>query len=459
MINQNSRDAVRNRARDLERNSDNVGAVVDAMIRNVVGTGIKLQAKVTDRNGNEDDALNDRIEELWRIWTRPENCDITGRMSLSEMEEMATRRRLVDGGLIILDVHDPSAEIPLKLQIKEVDELDTTIMFHTVDGVTHKVVGGLELDDVGKTVAYHFKEYGLYGWTGRSVRVEAEHVMYLSHRTRPTEVREFSPLATIIVRMRDLNQYMQAVSVKERILACLSVFISRSTPGRAGRSMEKDPATGYGLEKLSPGMIKYLDSGDKVEVVNPSGQASNAREYIMMMLRSIGSAMGLSYEATSRDMSQVNYSSARQGLIDDQATYKRWQNYLITHFLTPVYVKFITWCVVSGQLKIPDFFSDKERYTKCMFIPKGMPWIDPYKEARGNEIGLDTCQTTLEEICAAKGNDYREVIKQRAKEKKLMDELGLTTEETVSSEERRLEDIAMIGQEGEANVRAEEQKN
>ena len=40
-----------------------------------------------------------------------------------------------------------------------------------------------------------------------------------------------------------------------------------------------------------------------------------------MQQRLIGSGQGLSYEATSRDMSETNYSSARQAGIEDDLTF------------------------------------------------------------------------------------------------------------------------------------------
>ena len=426
-INQLSRDNIRARARDLERNSDNVGAIIDAMERGVVGTGIKLQAKAVHSDGSDDKDLNEQIEELWRIWSKPKNCDVAGRMSLSEIQDMATRRRMVDGGLMIVKCTVPDGKIPLQLQLKEVDELDTSVSYYQSGDGNHKVVQGIELNASGRIMAYHFKEYDLYGWTGRSVRVPSQHVIYLSHRTRPSEIREFSPLAKIIVRLRDLTQYMQAVSVKERVLACLSVFIEKAGGyGGYGRDrQQKDPSTGYRQKKLTPGMIEELSAGDKVQVVNPSGQASNARDFVTMMLRSIGSSLGLSYEATSRDMSQVNYSSARQGLIDDTKTYNRWQNYLTEHLLVPVYEEFLDSCVLSGALRIPDYFTHRERYTRCHFIPNGMPWIDPLKEASGNKVALETGQTNLATICAARGENWRDILDQRGKEIQYMREIGI----------------------------------
>ena len=55
-----------------------------------------------------------------------------------------------------------------------------------------------------------------------------------------------------------------------------------------------------------------------------------------------------------------------------------------------------------------------------------MSWIDPQKEVNANQQAILSNQTTLEEICASRGNDYKEVLRQRAKEKRFMEELGLT---------------------------------
>lgn len=427
-VNQGSRDIIRARARDLERNSDHVSAVIDAYERNVVGTGIKLQAKVIRDDGSEDDEINRRIETLWEEWCRYENCDVTKQFCFSEMQHTAVRRRLVDGGIFFIFCTDWNEVFPLRLQIKEVDELDTSVFSHGTGRTAHKVIGGIEQDSAGKTVGYHFKLFDTYGWTGKSVRVRAENVIYLPYKTRPSDIREISPLARILTRLRDLNQYMEAISVKERVLACLSVFIKKSAApgagfGRSGDSVDK--RTGRRVKKLSPGQVEYLDPGDDVQVVNPSGQASNAGEFTTMMLRSIAAALGLSYEASSRDMSKVNYSSARQGLIDDYRTYHIWQHYLSEHLCKPVYERFLDVCITSGSLKIPGYFSDRARYTRCTAIPNCMEWIDPLKEVRANQFALESCQTTLEEICAARGKDYRDIIRQRAKEKELMREYGL----------------------------------
>ena len=70
-----SRDVVRARARDLERNSDIAQAILHAYKRNVVGKGYTLRAMTGD------DGLDKRIETAWKRWCKARNCDVTGEQS------------------------------------------------------------------------------------------------------------------------------------------------------------------------------------------------------------------------------------------------------------------------------------------------------------------------------------------------------------------------------------------
>jgi lambda family phage portal protein len=424
-IDRTQRDTIRARARDLERNSDIAEAVIGPMERNIVGTGIRLQAKVTKADGKDDDELNQQIESLWAEWCRARNCDVTGQQSFYEMQRMAVRRTEVDGGIIFIKAYTNTGPVPFSLQAREVDELDTSR--YSFSGGQNRIVGGIELDQYNKPVAYWLKKFTPDGfWTGQSERIDAQRVIFLWDKKRPTQIREVSPLARTLPRVRDINEFMEAVSVKERILACLSVFIKKREPtGNLGRNVKIDSKSGYQVKSLTPGMIQELQPGDEVQTVIPSGQASNAREFVSTQQRLAGSGQGLSYEAVSRDMSQVNYSSARQGLIEDQRTYGIWQQFLIEHFCYEVYTEFLISAVLAGKINIPDFWKDKSRYLKHEWIAPGWSWIDPLKEVNANKIALSTGQNTLAQICAEQGTDWRDVLKQRAKETKMAQELGI----------------------------------
>jgi lambda family phage portal protein len=428
-VDQPQRDIIRARARDLERNSDIAEAIIGPMERNIVGTGIRVQAKVMKKNGSEDEDLNQKIEELWNEWCRPRNCDVSGHQSFQEMQAMAIRRLQVDGGILFIKAYTESGPVPFSLQAREVDELDTSI--NSIPGMNrNRVIGGIEMNEYGKPVAYWFKQYTPDGfWTGKSERVEEKRVIFLWKKTRPSQIREISALAKTLPRVRDVNEFVEAVSVKERILACLSVFITKQTPsGSLGRGVNggaADNKSGYKQQTISPGMIKELQPGESVTAVTPSGQATSAKDFISTQQRLAGSGQGLSYEAVSRDISQVNYSSARQGLLEDQRTYSMWQQFLIEHFCREVYTEFIISAVLSKQLDISDFWKDKRRYLKHEWIAPGWSWIDPVKEVNANRIALQTGQDTLARICAERGLDWRDVMNQMAKEQKLAQELGI----------------------------------
>lgn len=432
-MNQGQRDIIRARSRDLESNADIAESIVSAFERNVVRTGMRVQAKPLDANGEEDEKLGQAMEDLWNSWCRSENCDITGESTFGEMQEMTIRRMIVDGGFCFILSDNPykNAEFPFILQMREVDEIDSTKFSYGVAG-QNRIINGIETNEYNKPIAYWFKTITPDGIIlGDSKRIPSERVIFLRKKTRPSQLREVPKLANTINRIRDVNEYSEAVSIKERVLACLSVFIKKAMPGNApgrGNLTQKDSQTGYATTTLSPGLITELQPGDDVTTVNPAGQASNAKDFICSQQRLIGAGQGLSYEAVSRDVSQVNFSSARQGLIEDAKTYEMLQEYLKRHLCEKIYREFIIQAVLAGKLNIPDFFSNKERYLKHDWIAPGSDWIDPLKEVKANETALATNQTTLAKICAKSGDDWREVIQQRNREREYEKSFGLATE-------------------------------
>ncbi len=434
------RSLIRARAQDMERNSDIGGAILSAFERNVIGTGIMLQSKLpSDVPGNEDGSINKKIEKLWKEFCKAKNVDITATQSLEEIEEMAIRRYIVDGGVFLVKVYTTDKNFPFKLQVRSVEDLNTIV----TPGEGNRIVEGVEIDQYNKAIAYHFKEMDGYQLNPvKTLRIPAENVIYLFKKTTPQQIREISNLATALPRVKDANQFIEAISIKERVLACLSVFIKKDVPsGGVGRGVRTSADTvDYSGVSLSPGMIGELNPGDEVQTVIPAGQASNAKEWITTLVRLTSAGIGLSYEAVSRDLSQVNYSSARQGLIEDRKLYKKMQKMMIERVLTPIYLEFLDAMYLSGQLTFKDYSTNKELYTMHAWIPPGSTWIDPLKEVKANQAAIESNQDTLARICAERGEDWRDVIAQRAIETNLINELIGPTAVSNQSPEKGVED-------------------
>lgn len=399
-----SRDTLRARARDLERNSDMGNSVIGAFTRNITGLGVTLQVKTADEN------LNNQIEELWSEWTKKLNCDVTASQSLSQMLRMAVKRKKVDGGILLKKCYTSGGVVPFKLQAIEVDELDETRV--TPKYKANKVVGGIELDRNNRPSGYWIKQYSMDGFSFLDpLFVPAKDMIYLWSKKRPSQVREISDMAHTLTRVRDVNEFMVAVSVKQRIEACLAVFVKQAVPvsgiGRSsGATANKRE---YDGKLITPGMIKTLNAGDEIQVVNPTGQGQDAAAFVKLNQRLIGAGQGLSYEATSRDMSQSNYSSARQGIIEDSMTYIE-DKELITEVMDEIFETFVISAVLCGALNIPGFWENKRTYFKHVWVATPKPWIDPLKEANATSVALATGQKTFQEIAGENGRDWKDAI-------------------------------------------------
>ena len=418
---QSSRDIIRSRARDLERNSDFMENLILPFVNNVVGNGFTLQAKVKDDNQNDISDINVKIERLFKKWCRHKNCDVSGQSSFKELCEMAIRRMKVDGGIIFIKVYDNKGEFPFKLQAIEVDELDSSLQSVYTNSKS-RIVSGIEIDENNRPLKYHFRKVTIDGMSAyeEDKVIDAERVMFLFMKNRPTQLREMSPLAKTIKRIKDIDGFMNALQIKERVAACLSVFITKvDSTGLGSRRTSVDEQSGYNQETLAPGMIMKLKPGENIQAVNPANSGGSSESFIQIQQRIAGAGQGLSYEASSRDMSKVNYSSARQGLLEDRKEYRKYQDYMIEHFLDEVYEEFVKMIILNGMIDIDinDYLKNKDKYLAHSWIPTGWDWIDPLKEVNANSKAVDSNIDTLERICAEKGLDWKEVLEQRAKEK------------------------------------------
>lgn len=334
---------------------------------------------------------HEEFNNLYKVWLHLENCDYI------------IKRYTKDGYL------------PFKLQTFEVDELDNSQMLPKKKG--NKVVGGIEMNEYNKPMGYWIRQYSVDGMAlSNPVYVDAKDVIFLYTKHRPSQVREMSDMSPTITRIRDANEFMIAVSVKERIAACLSVFIKKQLPttgiGRQNGSVP-GPHQDYQGKSIAPGMIKELNAGDEIQVVNPTGQATDAASYIKLQQRLVGAGQGISYEATSRDMSESNYSSTRQGIIEDDMTYAE-EKEMLMEVMDEIYETFIISLWLAGELDAKDFWDNKDKYFEHAWITAPKKWIDPQKEANANKIALNTGQKTFKQIAAEQGRDWKEQIDEMA---------------------------------------------
>lgn len=112
---------LRDRTRDLVRNNPYAAKAVQAVVSNLVGTGILPRARSGDTGVNE---------QADRLWTRfAEGCDADGLTDFSGLQALIVRA-MVESGECLLRFRErriaDGLAVPLQLQLLEPDHLDTS---------------------------------------------------------------------------------------------------------------------------------------------------------------------------------------------------------------------------------------------------------------------------------------------------------------------------------------------
>lgn len=406
---------LRERSRDLVRNNAYAAKAVQAVVSNLVGTGILPRA----RSG--DSALDETTDKLWSRFA--ETCDADGLTDFSGLQALVVRA-MVESGECLVRIRARRREdglpLPLQLQLLEPDHLDAGKTGDLPDGGF--VVQGVEFDPLGRRRAYWL--YPVHPGEVAMVRraslasqpVPAASVLHLFDRLRPGQVRGAPWFAAVILKLRDLDDYDDAELVRKKIEACFAAFVTGADDEETLGASAAD-AEGRRIESFEPGMIEYLAPGKDVKFATPS-HAGGYGEYMRVQLHAIAAGVGLTYELLTGDLSQVNYSSIRAGLLEFRRRMEalQWQ-LLVPGLCRPVWQRFVATSQAIGAL--PDGVIEAE-WTAPRFEA-----VDPLKDIQADILAVRAGLMTLKEAIARQGYDPAQVLAEIGETNAALDALGI----------------------------------
>lgn len=447
-----SASTLRARARDLVRNNAYAYGILRAIVRNVVGCGIKPQAKVEQKNDKPNERFNEAAENLWRRWQM--QADVTGRLSFYEIQTLALSEVIEAGEVLIQFVESPnrSRSLPFALELVECDRLADDYLFSR--GINqdngNEVRRGVEVNSVGEPVAYWIypkHPNDINTLHTRPERFPADRFIHLFRPKRIGQTRGVTEFAPVIRWLKDLGYYLENELQSSAVASCFTAAITTLGGAADGGILditddESSDSDGNSFEYMQPGMVARLMPGEDVKVINPMRPNAQAEPWINLMIRSMAVGMGLSYERLARDYSQTNFSSNRASDLEDRREFRPWQDWLSTHLCVPVWQRFITSAVMQGEAGFPGAFqllADFDRWTRHEWQPPGWEWVDPQKEATASVVGIKNNLTTLAEELGKRGKDLRETLEQRKREKDMLEEFGLTEMEDLPGVQTSIE--------------------
>jgi len=416
---------LRGKARSLVQNVPYIATGMDALVANVIGTGIR--PRFTGAAGK---ALND----LWAQWVPV--CDADGRLDFYGMQAAAYRAMEQDGEVLLrLRPRRPADNlpVPLQLQLLEIDWLDSTrnSLLGGSLGVPpgNVVIEGIEYDAIGKVAAYWLWDQHpgdatlLRGFRNFSKRVPASSIIHLFDPKRPGQGRGITRLASLIARTRDTQLYEDAELARKNLESRLSVLVSGdatlmsnefqadSTTSAADPSVARQTGD---LGELSSGGITQLPAGNNIEVIEPKPAPGHV-DYVKHQLHIITAALGITYEMATGDMTEVNFSSARVRALDVRRGFEHTQwLVIIPRYCAPLARAFADAAVLAGSVRRVAYGVE--------YDPPKWDYVNPEQEAKADALQVASGLTSLSAKLRARGENPEQVFAEIASDfKKLKD--------------------------------------
>lgn len=424
---------IRSYSRDVTRKIPELDDGYDTRCANIIGKGIRGIPMCADEK------LRKQIKELWNEWC--EEADYDG-FDLDSMDRLLVRERDEAGEVFLRVMYMPASAglvVPIQFQVIESECLDHTYNQKLENG---EIIAGIEFNNKGKVVAYHFYKRNPTDSSRSSVdleriRVPADQVCHYYKRSRAGQVRGSPRAYAGQMQMRDLMIYEEnelerkknssatyatISSTDSSIMSELGNDINTFGPDNGMTTppqvMGTDPAV------INKGSVVHLYPGEKLEVTKVAESDPNYDAYIAGKNRTAAKALGLSYETYSGDLRGNSYSGIRVAKNLEEIKFGVDQDEFIKKVKKFVWEHWFDQVVVAGIIRISDYTSRKAYYRAINWQAPGWKYINPLQEINAVAAEINAGISTRTIAAAARGRDFAELQAQIAAERAIEKQFG-----------------------------------
>ncbi len=435
---------LRQRSRDLYMGVPIATGAVKTMRTNVVGRGLLLKptvdAEVLKMTAEQAQQMEKEITREWALWADSPDCDMARIDNFYELQQLAFLNWLASGDTLVLLPIKKRTNQPydLRVQLVEADRLSSPNNFDTFD---NQIVGGVEVDNDGEVVAYHFSKHHPLSYANERIewqRVEAygkktgrKNVLHIMCRERIDQRRGVPFLAPVIEALKQLGRYTDAELIAAVISGLFTIFIEKE-------SNENGEVVGSGISEehlideddensleLGPGAILDLAEGEKAHDINPGRPNKNFCSFVEAVCQQIGAALEIPFELLLKHFTS-SYSASRGALEEAWKMFKMYRTWLANDFCQPVYEEWFAEAVAKGRIKAPGFFTDplrRKAYCKAQWNGPARGILDPVKEVNAAVTKVENGFSTrsIETMEMTGGDFYNNCEQLKNEEKKLME--------------------------------------
>jgi lambda family phage portal protein len=411
---------LRDISRDMSQNNPLVKGILATEADDVVGTDTQIQAM------SDDEVWNSETEAAFKEQCVDRPMDITNRFSFHPIVWKCFNSYRRDGDIFIINTEDGP-------QICEGQQCGTPYGIKTFD--SFDIINGVAVSKkTGRVIGYYIGKPNKWGYVTQEdwKNYEAKDVHHVLNNDRFSFTRGEPVFTSAVTTIQKLFEYMDAELVAAKVNACLATFITVTDPSRVpspyaqGRFPSGQDDQGSKVERITPGLVKYLNINEDIKAVTPNRPPSAFDPFVLRMFMIIGRPLCIPLMLVTLDFSGATFMNARIAYQAAQKNYKREQQFVVKPMAKTLY----SWWLADA-IRRRDI-SPIDNAFRSQIICQRWPYVDPAKDASANQMEIESGTTTEGTIIEGKGGDYREFCRKKVREKQIRKEEGL--EEPVKKE-------------------------
>ncbi|HDR9135057.1 TPA: phage portal protein [Burkholderia vietnamiensis] len=412
---------LRSRARDAIRNDPWAKTAIARLVSNTIGNGIQAHPQ------HPNDAVRKMQKQLWE--DSCEEIDADDVFDMAGVQTLAARAFFSDGEVLVRrQFRSPSEGLAVPMQIRLLEGDLLPMEKNEVVPGGGEIINGVEFNADGRRVAYHLlqRHPGEYGRasTGnmQTVRMPADEIAHVFLALRPGQVRGVPELSTVLLRLKSLDNFDDAVLFRQEVSNIFAGFITKppSEPGLPG-----DPVTGGEMQydvdgfspvvSLEPGSMQELAPGEDVKFAEPPGAGTDYGPFMRQQLMAAAASVGMPYEVMTGDLRDVSDRVLRVILNEFRRSIEQIQwNVFIHQFCRKVWRWWVDACALSGAMPMADYYRRRRDYLRVRWVPQGWPYIHPVQDVTAKRMEIRSGLASRTGAVLSRGDDPEQVDNENA---------------------------------------------
>tara|TARA_R110002124_G_scaffold76175_2_gene204282 strand:+ start:1507 stop:2979 length:1473 start_codon:yes stop_codon:yes gene_type:complete len=424
---------LRRRSRAAVRNDPYALSAINKRVTNIIGTGI------TPRPQIKDEAIRTILQELWEDWA--DEADADGRTDFYGQQALISRMVEESGECFVRYRYRRDTDglvVPFQLQILPAEFVPIDRNFKTRRG--NIVRAGIEFDAVGRRSAYWMYQQNpgdanahLAGFNTLH-RIPADQVLHIYEVLEAGQLRGIPRLAPVLLRLRSLDNYDDAVLFRQEVSNLFAGFIKKpaSEGPRGLDTVTGEPLTtdadGTPMVALEPGSMQELLEGETVEFSDPPDAGNTYVDFMRQQLQAAAAGVELPYELLTGDMKDISDRVLRILLNDFRRRIEQLQFSVYVHQLCrPVRAAWLDAAVLSGAIELPGYAEPAKRrgYLRTRWIPHGWAYHHPVQDVQGKLLEIGGGLLSRSEHALRTGYDAEVIDNENAQDNERARRLGL----------------------------------